>query len=327
MPDHTPGYDDHHDAEAERPEPLIVSYSEIDTYRQCPLKHKLGYQLRYRDPAPRKGAAHKGTWWHTALETHYGVIQELQGYMPSPQRGTNREAAWLAACLTGVQKALLPLVASDEIELLSDLMWMYDGYVKVHGCDPGWRIEAVEAKKELYLGTIVTGGDEIVPVHLKTRADLIAVDEQGGRWIWDHKSCANLSKVAAVDLDDQFGLYQWAWQASGKEVMGSLRNETRTTRNKADQPGYVGPYKPQQPDEMNQRIRMDRSAQELQIIMQDALAVVQAAYGGGPIYSSPNIQTCGWKCDYEDVHMLMRKGKSIKDATAAFGFVQDFTRH
>lgn len=332
-------------------DPIVVSYSEIDTFRQCPLKHQLAYKLRYRGEQ-RPGAAHKGTWWHRILEAHYLRLRELQegALRPRTNRtppapGSERESWWMEACRGAVQKVLDELVAEEQdTGLASDLAWMYRNYVAAHRIDSEWRVVDVEVKREVKLGEVeireLGGGMDpdappqwawrTVEIRLKTRVDLIAESvKTGGRWIWDHKSTGNLTtSINSVDLDDQFGLYQWTEQeAWGIQVLGMVRNETRTKRNQADYPGYTGKYKPQTPEDLNQRLRLDRNTAELEAIRQDALNVVQAAYGGQAVYSSPNIRECGWKCDFEDVHLLHRKGTPLQEAAERMGFVVDMTRH
>jgi RecB family exonuclease len=51
-----------------------ISWSEIDSWRQCPFKWRLEYAERWV-PAETSPALSKGTLWHTVLEKHYRILQ------------------------------------------------------------------------------------------------------------------------------------------------------------------------------------------------------------------------------------------------------------
>jgi hypothetical protein len=92
--------------------------------------------------------------------------------------------------------------------------------------------------------------------------------------------------------------------------------------NAGDKPGATK-GKAQTLQQRHQRIMVPRSDIELAALARDALAVTQAGFGGNlPIYSSPNPQQCGWKCQFQEVHVQARKGQSVPQLMRDFGFQQ-----
>lgn len=281
---------------------IIVSFSELDTFRQCPLKHVLGYKERWTQPT-KSPALNRGTLWHLVSATHYGYIKECQD-AKTPVDSTElakRVAKVLATC-------------GDERDLL---YWMYDRYVQQYGIedDPKTqRVLAVEWADELWLPTDRGGRSRF---KLKVKIDLIVRDSDG-IWIWDHKSCKELPKEKELDIDDQFGLYTFLLRMRGKEIVGSVHNAARTQRNKG----------PMALDASFLRSRMYRTDKELNSIAIDAYRTARAAYSGYADYSSPDPDRCGWRCDFLSPHLLMRKtGKPSDVILPSFGFKQDSTRH
>lgn len=308
--------------------PVRVSYSQLSTWRDCWLKGYLHYVQGWRRDEPNE-KLDLGTVWHMMLETHYrGIMARQQAEnRRSPGRGTHEEAAWLAALRPDVMDVLerahmdYPSLTPQNFQVLR---WMHDGHTELYGLDPNWRILAVEVKDIAILGEITTP-EGVRTVELDYRIDLVVEDSyRGGVWIVDHKSCANLSDRITIELDDQGGLYWWAFAHSdhplAKQVNGYLRNEAKKTQNKGDH--TPGPRtKAQALSDRMQRVPANHGAKELENIAADALATAQAVYGGGaPIHSSPNPQQCGWKCPFVEPHILMRKGQDPEVIMRDFGF-------
>jgi hypothetical protein len=325
------------------PDPIIVSYSELDTFRQCPLKHLLAYKHRFKKPVEEMSALSKGSLWHLVMETHYNVIredQEARGGKIVPLRSEQvllrkaREAAYVH--LFREDKS------QSEQQVL--IQWMYEGYVEQYGADRQWRILGVELAREFELipaaerETIIEYGEietfHAPQVRIKMKLDLLIRDVQRGTvWIVDHKSGANLPSQMDLEIDDQFGLYSWGMTKDGYKVTGSIHNAARTTRNLADHPDYAGKAKPQTLEQRMGRTYLNRSADELVNIGNDAAAAATVAYHAElgyeelPIYSSPDPRQCGWKCDFKEAHLMARQGRPLDLALTERGFVQDFTRH
>ena len=53
---------------------ITISWSEIDAWRQCPLKWRLAYAERWVEPLVSP-ALSKGLLWHKVLEIHYLALQ------------------------------------------------------------------------------------------------------------------------------------------------------------------------------------------------------------------------------------------------------------
>lgn len=310
---------------------IVVSYSEIDTFRDCPLKHHLAYVQRWsKEPQPGTPLA-RGSLMHDVWAIHYQTIRE--------------HAAWLVN--DGLEfgtKAILELArtrieesgAFDDSEDGELIQWMYEGYVAHYGVDPQWEIIAVEHKAELPLLTskeVAARADlaerakpesvdilEPVRFWVKVIIDLVVRDRRTGKlWIVDHKSAGDLEKDFDLELHDQFGIYTAALRAMGKKVLGSMYNGIRTKKLKG---------RAMVPDERFRRKSMYRTDIELDNLILDFRRAAEVAYRDDhPPYSSPNPRQCSWKCDYRDAHIAGRKGIPIEAALRDFGFRQNRTRH
>ncbi len=304
------------------PEPIIVSYSELDTYRQCPLKHMLGYGMRWTRPVKPGSALDKGKIYHAVMEEHYRVIKGYQDTHnhKNPKEGSTEETLLLEACERAVMPLLWDATRGDWFSETHELIhWMYQGHVKNYGTMPDWRIMAVEHQ-------IVTPlRDERgrrTRYHLKAKLDLVVrIRSTRGLWVVDHKSGGNLPTDMELDIDDQFGLYTWAMREMGKPVLGSLHAANRTQRNKS----------PMTFDQRMSLSYLNRDEVELTNIALDAYRVAWNAHppkGAGPKpYSSPDPRTCGWKCDFKEAHLMMRRGRKVAEVMPEFGFKIDRTRH
>lgn len=293
----------------------IVSFSELDTLRQCPHKHALAYRERWVGPVTGP-ALRRGILWHSVMEAHYRFLMRLQqeqGGVTDPRRAlllARREVMKLLVDETGHQ--------TEDQELI---LWMYDGYVEFYGDDPDWEILAVEHAPQVWLPTPTGGRSRF---KLKLKIDLIA-RERGTRNIWviDHKSGKDLPSKKELDIDDQFGLYTWALRSMGKNVFGSIHSAARTQRNK-DQTKHFQPL-----DERFMRTRLYRTDQELDTLAIEAYRTFTAGYRMPTDLAprSPNPDTCRWRCDYTDPCLASRKGADEVELLTSLGFVQDYTRH
>lgn len=304
----------------------VVSYSELDTFRQCPLKHNLGYQQRWTKPAAAGGALAKGTLWHAVLEEHHKVL------MASQYNGKPKTAEQRAKIAKVVARRVRPLLAdedgnqSDTQELIA---WMFEGYLEQWATDDNWKILGVEHQIVVNLPD-----EEGKPslYDLKVKIDLLIQDMTlGSIWVVDNKSCANLPHDLEMELDDQFGLYVWAMKRAGRQVQGALHSAARTTRNAADHPRYEGKSKPQPLAGRFKRTLLTRTPTELTNIALDAFRAAQAAYPPPgmvrSLYSSPDVRQCGWKCDFKTAHLMMRTGGKTNQTLLDLGFRVDRTRH
>jgi RecB family exonuclease len=277
-----------------------VSFSEIDTYRQCPHKHELAYKQRWTTTETSE-ALTRGTLWHLLLERHYLELMTRDNTVQ--QRLTQARDLTLTD-------------AGEHAELLE---WMYDGYIKQYGLDEHWEIVAVEHQVNTPLPTLNGGRSHFT---LKAKIDLV-VRMNGAIWIIDHKTCKNLPNHKELDIDDQFGLYTWAMQQQGHRVMGCIHSAARTQRNKNQD------RHPQTLDERYHRTMLYRTPEELNSIAREAYQTARAAYQwpAGEAPRSPNTDTCRWRCNYTEACLLARKGLDEQQVLIDTGYRQDFTRH
>lgn len=304
------------------PEPIIVSYSELDTYRQCPLKHHLLYGQRWTKPTKEGSALHKGSLYHAVMEEHYRVIKAHQDENngKNPKEGSKAEADLLEKA----RKAVWPLVWDSQAGRYHDdiaelIAWMYEGHVKNYGTMPDWRIVGVEHQ---IITPLRNEKGRRTHYHLKAKLDLVVRQRStGGLWVVDHKSGSNLPTDMDLEIDDQFGLYTWAMREVGKPVIGSLHAANRTQRNKT-------------PMSFDQRMKLtylNRDQIELDNLALDAYNVARAAHppasANYPRYSSPDPRQCGWKCDLKEPHLLMRRGRKPAEVLREYGYKIDRTRH
>lgn len=315
----------------------IVSYSELDTFRQCPLKHYLTYVRRWTKPVKAGSALDKGSLWHLVMEDHYGLIKAIQtqhkGRVPKTQ-----VKRVLAAAMELVKQRLIDDTTGEFFTEVHELvMWMYEGYVENYGVDDDWIIVAIEHQIVVPLQD-KDGNDS--RYHLKMKLDLIVRERSSGHlWIVDHKSGSNLPNKMDLEIDDQFGLYTWGMRRVGRKVLGTIHSAARTTQNAGDkkenQDENGNPLKAsnkkQTLDQRMLRTYMNRGEVELTNLALDAFYAARAAYPDDPAYaarySSPDPRSCGWKCDVKEPHLLMRTGRNPDEVMIEYGFTVNRTRH
>lgn len=286
----------------------IVSYSEIDTFRQCPFKHELAYKERWSRPPVEGSPLSRGSLFHSVMEAHYLELQRRR-------QGPSTQAQASADIYRILQGTPAYPEQTEEQELVE---WMMQGYIEYYGADPTWEIVAVEYANEFWLPT---DRGTRSPYKLKIKIDLI-VKIAGRLWIVDHKSCKDLPTDKMLELDDQFGLYTWALRQLGFKVHGSLHNACRTLRYKNN--------KPQPLDERFRRTMMYRTDEELVEIAIEAYKTARRAYAQtklGMAERNPNTDTCRWRCDFTEDCLGSRKGVDLRGLLVAHGFEQNRERH
>lgn len=313
----------------------IISPSELDVMRQCPLRHSLLYGERWTKPV--KDESHPlafGTLWHKVLEAHYNSIRLEQ------ERAHRDLGGWkyFDQSVTKVfaeRNAMAVISEVSDPEVAELLAWMYDGHIEMWGLDPQWQIVAVEHSGEVELPGPpgVDVGD--LTFRLKFKMDLI-VKEEGRLWIVDNKSCKNLPNRLELDLDDQFGLYNWAGLQMGHRIFGTMHNAARKTMRKGD----VDDSNPSALDTRFRRTPLTRGKDELDRIALETWQEAVARYRGLEWINQlkaqglnieaqrhPNPMQCGWKCDFTEACIAGRKGIDMRLYIQRKGYRQDWTRH
>lgn len=308
----------------------VVTHSEIEAYRQCPLKWMLAYRERWTkhnrdDDHPLT----KGILWHDVMDLHYSGLKNIQDGVWGEEQGLDHIAR-------GVAELLWPQDGKPQSELQALVWWMYQGHLEKWGNDPQWEILAVEQKFQVRLYDPVGKATNYL---VKGKLDLVVRDRKTQKvWIVDHKSGADLPDEMELDLADQFGVYAYMLKRLGISVIGVIHSANRTKRNMGDlDENWSEDGKPlkanikrQTLDQRLRRTLLNRGDVELESVARDFWAVVVNAYpeysgvDGLPIYSSPDPRSCGWKCDFLDAHLMARKGRNIQAVLKEQGFKQHF---
>lgn len=298
----------------------IISYSEIETAKQCSLKHQLSYVERWSRPQDPLSALGKGTAWHAVMEAHYLALRQQQ-VSGSPQL----QEYTLSLCRTAAEKVMREM--PDE---LADLIeWMYSGYVGLYGADPEWEILAVEHNAVCRIPTLAGTPSSF---WLKVKIDLVVRNRRTRNvYVVDHKSGKDLPGEKSLELDDQFGEYTWAMRKLGKKVFGQIYNAARTYRLQGDvkNPGS------QALEDRFRRVPLYRTDKELDATIRDLYMLARSRYreqaevtrAGAMSPRATDPERCSWRCDFKEACLAGRKGINIQGFLRDQRFVQSFERH
>lgn len=287
----------------------IVSYSELDAYRQCRLKHQLAYIENWRvSDGDEAEALARGTLFHSVMEAHYGVIKEAQETI-------------------GIQDLEMidfwakvnPLLYDDnggQTERQDLVEWMYTGYVEQYLTDDlaNWDIVEIEMPMTCNLGP---------GIDIAGTTDLLVKDKRlgGGLWIVDYKTCKNLPKQKDFDMEDQTGIYaHLAKTQLGLDIRGAIYSFVRTYKLVRDM----------SLEERHLRYITVRTDRELETMANEAYEIMAEAYatherreeglwdgrnagvddGLPTAYDaprSPDGERCSWKCGFTEACLAGRK--------------------
>lgn len=295
----------------------IVSYSEIDTYRQCRLKHQLSYIERWRTEEEAEPLV-RGTLYHAVMEAHYGMIMKL-----------GREEVTSEDLFLAVMPLLAEEGTGEQSERQELVEWIYRGYLEQYGLDGDWEIVAVEHPLTAPLRW--PDGTES-GLALSGTVDLLVKDHSVGTglFIVDHKTCKNLPKQKDFDMEDQTAIYTHLLKQAGMDIRGAWYNFCRTQKLVREM-------------ELGERFLRHltvRTDDELETIAQDALEIMEEAYTnhrrramladatGVGVYDAPRTpdgERCGWKCGFTEACLAGRKYGPERTRT----FLEDigYTRH
>lgn len=299
-----------------------VSFSELESFRQCPHRHELGYLERWRHntDGPKVGARDKGTLFHALMEAWYGHIATRQ-----PALGASYPAALVADIRrSGIEQTwllfeeLYEACQYDGERTMHDMVWWcFERYVNTYGVDSCWFVAGVEHAFKMPLDDRFT---------MKGKIDLIVRDRVTGKLIViDHKSGARLPLDKDIDFDVQLRMYLLALQQNGFEDIDAyaLYNSIRL-------------FKPVKKTEEftaeKQFLRRPTRAlpSELETMRSDFLADIRLAYSehnGRQRHYDQN--TCGWKCDFTEACLVGAKYGKVKEQhyLEDLGFKQNWERH
>ena len=283
----------------------IVSWSELDALKQCPLKHHLAYEERWTGPETSKALA-IGSLFHKVMEAFYSERKYEQEDTPPGE--------WL-----GETPHEIIAKYDGNPEYAETVAWMFEGYVENYGDDKLWRVLGIE--KQLMVPLPNRAGRKS-KITLKGKVDLLIKDNSagGGLWVVDHKTFSRPYQDKDLEFDDQFGLYIWGLRREGTNVRGVIHNGVRTSKLKREMT----------PEERFKRTYTVRTDVELENIAREAYEWFQKKPEHGPDglpRRSTNSDTCGWRCSFTEACLMSRKGGDIRELLEDSGCVQDFTRH
>lgn len=307
---------------------LTCSHSELDTYRQCRLKHQLSYIERWRTDEEAE-ALTRGTLFHSVMEAHYRAIQVCQLAHEKP------DAALLYAA---VGHLLYDRETGQQSERQALVEWIYRGYVDLYGDDRGWKVREVEMPMD---EPLVDRDGSPTAYRLAGTVDLLIEDWtlDGGLWLVDHKTCKNLPKQKDFDMEDQTGIYAYLLSRRGLDIRGAIYNHCRTAQLKREMT----------PEDRFLRHRTVRTIQELETMAVEAMELMQEAYENhrrkatdglaigyddgvsGNVYDaprSPDGERCGWKCNLTEACLAGRKSgpERTRQFLRDIGFEQKDTK-
>lgn len=309
--------------------PIVVSWSEINNYRQCPHKHELEYTQRWQKPNNPHSPLGRGTLVHKALEVYYTAL--LMG----------KEIA------TAYQDALREINDYRSLgidrEVCDLIEWIVEGYHEKWSDEDarGWKVIAVEHRFQVPLLGPTGRKSRFV---LKGGIDLIVRDSRGRLIIVDHKTCATLPTDESYDMSDQFGLYMWAMRQAGHKIFAGIHNAIKTKRNKGDFPNLVEEWErvkaeggkpgarpvPQEIDNRFARTWLARTDLELTNIALEAMQTAQKAYNASlPKERQPDDMRCKRMCGFKNACVIGRRQGPEREQVflKEMGFIQNFTRH
>lgn len=249
---------------------MHTSWSEIDTARQCLMKHHLHYKERYREKG-ESPALVTGNRWHS-------LMQELY---------TTGEAMAPVDMLKEWRKE------GQSNELIDQLTWMLHGYYQQWGTgDPLWQKKAVLIEERFEVELPDIGFGELTLVFV---LDLL-VELMGRLWLVDHKSGKYAANGRDLEMADQWTLYVWALRQKGIEVFGSVHNYARTDKLVRDMTLK----------ERFARTPIHRTPLEVESVARESTVLAWLAKGENGAPRSPS-DACFRRCGFFDVCVSDRR--------------------
>lgn len=288
---------------------IDIRGSEIATFRQCPLLHKLTWVDLWAKPE-NSYASDLGTAWHLVMGVHYEFIRQEQFHTEKLRLSRISQQRILDAV-----DAIIEHRVVDELRETVD--WMYDGHIEHYGFDDHWEVLAVEKHQ-----VVLWPGQEGMRTQFRYSwtSDLVVRDHSMARspaLVVDQKSTGQLLRKEDIDLSDQLAMYTWAERLAGTPVLAPLHRQAHTKKLKRAQT-------------LNERfaeINSYRTDIELDNIADEIYGIaVTISDPGRYLYSSPDVRQCSWKCDFREPHLAMRKlrdpQKVLPSMLRARGYVQ-----
>lgn len=255
-----------------------TSWTEISTYRQCPHKHHLQYNDRWKAQS-NSLPLDVGILWHEILDLHYRGIKE-DGRPRTPE---------IIALLEAHD------AKDEDAKVGPTVLWMYHAYREWCQKEDAKWAEIIEVETAFEVPLLDTG------ITLTGRIDLV-VKAWRHLWVVDHKAVKNLPSDRELDLDDQTPLYIWAMRQAGYDVRGAILSFSRYQRLKRDMVA----------DERFRRESIYRADDELESVVRDAAATVVAAREDPRRERHPDTMMCKWRCSYVEACIGGRRAPHLE---------------
>lgn len=189
---------------------ISVSWSEAKTRQRCEKQWAYKY-LDDLEPKAKKRAPYLGNWLHRALETHYGqgdwkighkeYLKEWNSLFEEEREELSKKHGPLPQAVRRIIKSYL-------------WYWKHDG----------WKVLAAEYEFEIEIGFFKVNGVKVI-VQAKGKIDLIIEDDEGNRWVIDHKSTSQIPDQNAFHaMDPQLMLYPVGAKPKFGRIVGIIYN-------------------------------------------------------------------------------------------------------
>lgn len=189
-----------------------ISWSEIKTFERCPKQWQYKYDERLV-PKKKERALYLGNWIHSALESFYIGGDWRDGHLPY-LKDWNKLFKEEQEALRKRGKGMSPPFPEVVERIMKSYVW--------YRRDEGWEVVGTEIPFEVETPLIIKGKVQ----NLQGIIDLVVDDEDGRRWVVDHKTASNIPEQDAYHATDpQLMLYPWAAkQAWGWDIAGVIYN-------------------------------------------------------------------------------------------------------
>lgn len=307
------------------PRELTLRYSELATLADCALKYRLGYAEALTTPS--KARLVLGSAFHALMEGHYKALAAADAKQePRDPRMARKNAGRYLVAYRGTLEGVEHGAKVDD-EMMAQLRWMYEGFVERYEMDDDYdQIISVERRRVVPLVSHLG-----VRVKLGVTADLIVHHRRFNRFLLvDHKTLSgrDAGKQATAkenQLDLQRAVYTASYCLKGPKkerlpIFGALHNTIRTDQLKRAMllderygraPIYYGEK------------QLEAVWTEVQNMAKDAVEIRLGRGRALRMYSSPNPQECGWKCQFKEVHLTAQAtGRDAAQVALDYGFVR-----
>lgn len=302
-------------------EPLRISNSELQTWKECHRKWYLGYYRGLRmngDTAEAHGPRSLGTRVHACLEHYYTSEEPVLEFLKKIYDDT---ATWLLANgrpydIEGIWK---------EYDLAHAMMTGYIEWVEENAIDEG--IDVVAAEDVVEVSTPIPG------VNIRGKMDQRVVRKSDGvRLFRDFKTVGNLtSPTKMLHMDEQMKFYHLlefldSLEKTGGEPQwrtdGALYTMLRKTkRTEKANPPFFGQVEVRH-NRDTIRSMWIRVMRELEEIFDAHVALDAGSDHHYIAYPRPN-GDCSWKCDFFPVCPMFDDGSNADGMLGAYYYVGD----